>query len=519
MPQTFKNNLHDNARTGIINGINRIADMVGGTLGSAGTNILIEKDLPPYYVITNDGYSALEEAQFEDPLEQLGKEILFDAVSRANKQSGDGSTTTTVLTQAILNEGMKTGVSGMEIKNSLTELLPLIDDLIDDQKRDITVDEVGSVAAISAESEEMGAIIQEIYQKIGSEGIVSLDNSNTFETTYEIKEGVRFNCGVPFPMLMNKGSYAEHEKPAILITGQKIATMSDIIPITDALAQKGKKEIVIFYDEIADGVITNLILSHVNGKFGILLIKAPTIWKDYIYEDFAKVTGATVVSAITGVNFKNLEAKHLGTCDKIRATKDETIILGIKDVSSHIEELKTKGDDDSLRRVGWLNTKAAVLKVGAKSETELSYNRLKAEDAIQAAQRALQGGVVAGGGVCLLNVSKKLPSTLGGKILREALKIPIKKIITNAGKIPEEYLDHQDDDRILLGGNYGFDAKEMVEVDMWQAKIIDPALIVKNAVRNAVSVASTALTIKTAITRNKTEEDIARKFITKQQGW
>lgn len=509
---TLKNNIFTDkyATQGIINGINKIADAVALTMGAKGSNAILETNLYPGYMITNDGYSILEKAQFEDPLEELGRKILFDSVSRANKQSGDGSTTTTVLTQSILNAGLQYDVSSTEIKDSLIELLPTIDKLIDEQKKDITENDVSSVATISAESKEIGDLLQEIYQKISKDGIIELDNSKTFETTYEIKEGVRFNCGSHSPYLYNKDNHAEYTKPYILITKQKIATLDDIIPIFEKLSELGKKEIVIFYDDISDAVAGTLIANHLKGIFNVLLIKAPVIWKDFIFEDFAKITGATIISEKTGTSLKEMEIKDLGTCNKLIATKAETTILGIKDVSDHIKALQESGTDDDARRIGWLTTKAAVIRLGASSDTELSYKRLKVEDAIHASRLALQDGIVVGGGVALLNVSKSLPDTLGGKILKEALKRPMQQICANANIFLEN---------TVLSDSKGVNAKTGEVVDMFEAQIVDPAKVVKNAVRNAISVASTALTIKIAIPLDRTEEQIAMNFINKQKQW
>ncbi len=507
------NNIHLNkeATEKIISGIDKIADAVKLTIGAAGTNAILEEDFSPGYVITNDGYSILEKAQFEDPLEELGRKILFDSVSRANKQSGDGSTTTTILTQAILQEGMKTGVSGMEIKRSLDEMLPVIEKAIDDQKKLITPEEVHSVATISAENEEIGGLIGEIYQKIGKDGIIELDNSKTFNTYFELKEGVRFACGAVSPYMYTHGNSAEYTKPFILVVRTRISSVNDVIPVIEKISASGKKEIVIFCDEIADGVVSTLIMNHMKAIFSVLIVKAPTLWKDFIFEDFAKATGANIVSEKTGLLLKNVTIQDLGSCDKIVVNKDETTLLGIKDVSEHVAQLKENGDDDSIRRVCWLTTKAAVLKLGANSESELSYKRLKVEDAINASRLALEDGVVAGGGVALVNVSSQMPDTLGGNILRKALLHPIAQICTNAD-CTVEFTEEE-----LKEGVTGLNAKTREKVNMWDAQILDPAKVIKNAVRNAISVAGTALTIRIAIPKNRTDEEIARNFIMKQQ--
>jgi chaperonin GroEL len=511
---------HEEATLKIISGINKVADAIKLTIGAAGTNAILEEDLNPGYIITNDGFSILERTQFEDPLEEIGRRILMDSVSRANKQSGDGSTTTTILTQAILNEGVKAGISGMQIKRALEEVLPTIEQAIDAQKKVITPEEVHAVATISAEDPDMGKIIGEIYQQIGAEGIIELDNSKTFDTYFQVKEGVRFQGSVISPFLYNKGNKAELTNPNILFVEGKITSAADVASFIDRLPSGTKKELVIFCDEITDAVSTNLIMNHVKGKYSFLIIKAPTIWKQFVFEDVAKATGANIVSDRTGLSLKNVQLSDLGTCQRIIADREEMTLIGIKDVSDHIKTLKDNGDDDSLRRVAWLNTKAAVLYLGANSDSDLSYKRLKTEDAINAARLALEDGVVPGGGVALVRATLSLDDSFGGKILKRALMAPMLQIIENSsiekmsgGGVTGESIVEE-----CMASGEGFDANKMEIVNMWEADIIDPAKTLKNAVRNAISVASTALTIRIAVHKNRTEEEIARKFIMRQQG-
>jgi chaperonin GroEL len=241
-----------------------------------------------------------------------------------------------------------------------------------------------------------------------------------------------------------------------------------------------------------------LAYTHIKGIFKTLIIKAPTLWKDWLYEDFAQITGATIVQTTSGVSFKNLSVEHLGTCDKLITTKEETTVIGIKDISEHIETLKGQGTDDSKIRLAWLQTKAAILKLGANSESELSYFRLKAEDARNASYLALQDGVVAGGGIALFNAAQSLPDTLGGKILRIALASPLEQIIKNTGL---NRFDLQEGKDYNLGDIQGFDARTKQLVNMWEAQILDPAKVVKNAIKNALSVASTVLTSSVIITK------------------
>lgn len=484
--------LDKDARDGLMRGVNGVADAVKLTLGAGGGNAIIHKALYPGHIITNDGKSIAEDCIFTNPVEQMGANLVKEIAQKTDRDSGDGTTTSTVLLQAILQEGMKVGASPMEIKRSLDECLPIINDSLDKQKKDITVDEVGQVATISSENEKVGATFQEIYQKIGKDGIIELDNSYIPETIYEITDGVRLrNAGFTYPYMANQGKYAVYKNPKILITKQRIATLQDIDPLFKALSQEGTTELVIFCDDIDPTVSTTIAQAHVQGIFKTLVIKAPTLWKDWIYEDFAKITGATIIDPAQGFNLKHLELRNLGTCDQITTSKDETVVRGIQDISTHIKALKDLVTDDSKIRLAWLQTKTAILKLGANSESELSYIRLKAEDARNASYLALQDGVVAGGGIALYNVD--LPNTIGGDILREALTAPMWQIVENAGVKDTTKIDGK------VGGKMGFDAKTGKVVDMWEKGIIDPAKVVKNSIKNAISVAGTVLTTRIVV--------------------
>ncbi len=486
----------DEARQKLITGINKVADAVKLTLGASGSNAILEENLIPYHIITNDGISIANKIQLQDPIENIGANIIREVADRTNKNSGDGTTTSIVLTQAILKEGSKSSKTGMQIKRELDEMIPLIDAAIDDQKKLITVDDVEAIATISAEDPEMGKLIQEIYQKIGKDGIIELDNSNTYETYYDIKEGVRLrNCGYISSYMANDKQDAIYKNPSILIAKQKIASIQDVLPLLEKLSAEGKSEIVIFCDEIDTSVVSTLVLNHVQGAYKSLIIKAPRLWKEAIFQDFAKITGATIVDPSTGINFKNLEIKHLGTCDKLITSKEETTVLGINNIDEHLAELRNEGGELANLRISWLSTKAAILKLGANSESELSYKRLKAEDAINASRLALQDGVVAGGGIALLNVANIIPN----EILKEALTAPFWQILENAGITGIESTQN-------YGLTIGYDAKNNEYVDMWEKKILDPALVVKNSVRNAISIASTVLTTKVIVALNKKDE-------------
>jgi len=478
-------------------GINKVANAVKATYGAAGSNAILEAGERPGHRVINDGVSVANSIYLADPVENIGANIIKEIASRADKESGDGTTTATILAQAILQEGLKSTESPMTIKRSLDECLPLIMDAIDAQKRDITVDEVGQVATISAESEELGALIQEAYKTIGREGIIELDNSNLPTSFIEYSEGVRLRfAGYLGEYSTTQPGKAEYKKPLIVISKEKITNAKQVESIAGKLTTLDQV-LVLYVEDIDMAVASRLALTHIQslmkGEPGLktLVIKAPTLWKDWLYEDLAKLTGATPIDFANGKTFNNFSEKDFGTCDKIVSTKDETRLIGTTDITKHISQLRAQDDDQQKVRASWLETKVAILKLGANSDSELSYKRLKAIDAISASKLALEDGVVAGGGVALREASLGMPDTVGGRILSIALKQPMKQITANAGidGSTVEYKDYKT----------GFNAKTGEWVDMWEAGIIDPAKVVKNSVKNALSVASTVLTASVVV--------------------
>lgn len=477
------------AITNLISGVRKGFDSIKPSYGSAGSNVIIEEQLYPYHRATNDGKDILDAIKLVDPVEMIGLNAQKEVADKSDKESGDGRKTAAIMFGAILFEGQKAKEHPMEIKRSLDECLPLITESIDAQTTQITPDEVGKIAAIASENPELGAMFQEIYQQIGKDGIIELDNSGLPHSFYDIIEGVRLRrCGFQYPYMANvdKEREAVYRFPKILITKQKLSNMQDLSRIMRGLYEKGTNELVIFCDEIDTTVSQALSYKHFgvqpDGKpdvpFKTLVIKAPTLWKDWLFEDFAKITGATIINPAEGTSLKNFNLAWLGTCDKLIATKDETIVLGTQDITAHLQVLADLGTDEAKIRASRLQTKTAILKLGANSETELAYLKKKALDARNASFLALNGGVVVGGGFALLNAAKSLPNTVGGKILKEALKYPSDIIQENMG---ETYTEAQ----LLKQG------------------VLDPSIVVKNSITNALSVAATRLTARLVIIKPK----------------
>lgn len=494
-----QDNIHDGneGRKKLIKGIDKVVDAIKVSYGSAGSNVIIESDLYPFTKTVNDGKAIAESIKLANPVENMGANIAKETADKSDRISGDGRKTSLILLQAILKEGVKSKESPMELKRSLDECLEIIHKSIDDQTKEISPLDVGSIATIASESESLGATFQEIYTQIGKDGIVELDNSNLPETFYELTEGVKLHgAGFTYPYMANdeKCRTAVFNSPKVLITKQKITSVVELDAIFKALSKQGINELVIFCDDIDVKISQMIAQVHMQGIFKTLVIKAPTLWKDWLFEDFAKITGATIINPAEGTSLKSFSMSWLGTCGKITSTKEETVVLGIKDISDHLSVLEEENTDEAKIRASRLQTKTAVLKLGANSETELSYIRGKALDARNSSYLAMQHGVVAGGGKALFNTVKSLPNTMGGNILKVALEAPLRQIVENSeAKITYNFVDE----------NRGFDSKSGKVVDMYKAGILDSSIVVKNAVQNALSVASTILTSRVIITKTK----------------
>ncbi len=497
------------AISGMMRGVSYAVDLIRPTYGGAGSNVVIEVNVKPRHGIYNDAWSIIKDLKVEGHAERIGLDFVKEVCERADKLSGDSRKTTLILLEEILKAGYEATllnyeeeqtsigksikitspkINALQLKRDLDALIPVIETEIDLQTKQITVDEVDSVATTASENKEIGVLLKEIYQKIGKNGIIHPQGSGTYETSYKFIDGVRFDgTGMLSPTMVHdeqakkdkiKETKAVYENPTILVTKKKIMVMEDIDAIIKSLANLEKRNFVIFTQDMDSNVASSLINIHRTGGYSdifgsfhsmnILIIKAPVLWKDYVFEDFAKCVGATIVEDSTGVNFKNLDLKHLGTCAKIIVDEDETLLIGTKDISEHITSLQQKGDQDSKLRLSWLVNKTAILKLGANSETDLSYKRLKTHDAIRSSELALKYGVVEGGGQCLAWVADKMPDTIAGNIMRTVLVKPMFQIQDNGGLNSTK--------------------------DIIENGILDASMVIKMAVRNSIGIASTILT-------------------------
>jgi len=538
MITSTKTNILNNASWGIGTGIHICRLAVEGTLGGRGRNAIIKREFYPFYEQTKDAYSIIQSIKCEDPLESLAVDMMKDATDSMNKRSKDGRTTMCILTDEILQGVQNCQDKNIDWEKELTELWPFIEQKIDEQTRPITVDEVEAVARTASDSVRLGKLIGDVYKKQGAECIINhIESSGTFDDEVIYTNGVHFtNTGFVAPAFVHdeqavkegrREVKAIYEKPVILVTKNKLSNESELAPLLTKLMAGDRKNLVIFTSDMDNAMVRDLINTHTanNNKesqyygklLNICVIKAPIIFKDMVFEDFAKATGATIIEDATGKTFKNLTFEDLGTCDRIEIEKEEIVLNPSVDLTEHIADLKAKGDEDSLRRVFWLTSKTAKLKLGAVNEGELSLMRLKCLDGIHSAQLSLQYGGVVGGGKCLLNIADSITATDDiPNLLREVLKSPMIQIMKNAGKNTDEKgtLFFGFD---TLNKDYGYNAKTRKIEDLWKSGIIDASVVVKNAFKNGLHIALRAITTNTFIDLPKrTQEDLQLEILGRQ---
>jgi chaperonin GroEL len=526
---------NEDARKALKRGVDVVANAVKITIGPRGRNVVLDKGYGSP-TITNDGVSIAKEITLKDKFENMGAEIIKEVASRTNDGAGDGTTTATILTQAIISEGMKQttmGVNAMGVKSGIEmaakDVVAALRALAKPIKSDA---EIAQVATISAESVELGAIIADTIKKVGKDGVVTVEESQTTSLESEIVEGTQFDKGyISAYMITNtERMEAEFKDPAILLTDKKISTIKEILPLLEQLAATGKKDLVIIADDIDGEALATFVVNRLRGAFNVLGIKAPGYGdrKKEILQDIAITIGATVISEDVGLTFENAGITALGKARKVISTKDNTVIVGGKgkkeDITERIQQLKTQRDNlDSKydkekydERIAKLSGGVAVIRVGAATETQMKYLKLKIEDAVNATKAAIEEGIVAGGGVSLVraahaveksNLTKKNMTTeqqLGYSIVLKALEAPLRQIVINAGKDDGSVVV----ERVKNGkGNLGYDALLDKDVpDMIAAGIVDPVKVTRLGVENACSAAAILLTTEVAIAEEPKEE-------------
>ena len=506
------------AREKVLSGAKQLYDAVKVTFGPKGKNVIIEKEYGAP-VITHDGVTVAEAVELgkteANMGEEVGAKLIKTAAQKLNKSAGDGTTTVTVLTYEILNEANKliaAGVNPMELRKGIeragAEIVKEIDKLAekiegDDQK-------VAEVATISAGDAEIGKLIAEVISKIGKDGVVTVEAGQGLEMEQEIVEGFSYDKGYSSPFFVTDVNRQEavFDKPAILVTDKKLSAASDILPLLEKCAQAGQKDLVIIAEEVEGEALSLLVLNKLKGVFNSLVLKAPAFGdrRKEIMEDIAILTGATFVSADRGLKLEEAGLDVLGSAGKIIATKDETTIIkgsgDKKAVKSRIELIRSQSElatsdyerEQFDKRAAALEGKVAIIKVGGATETELDEKKYRVDDAVAATKAALSEGIVPGGGVTLVNLANQLKLTDdGAKIVKNALKRPLVHILENAGLNAQALLAEVEKAKPGFGINVMTPDKGLV--DMKKSGVIDPARVTKEAVKNAVSIAATAITM------------------------
>jgi len=523
----------EEARKKLKAGVDKLANAVKITLGPKGRNVVLEKGYGSPN-ITNDGVSIAKEIELEDKVENLGAQIVKEVAEKANETAGDGTTTATLLTQAIVAEGLKNvsaGANPLALKRGIEKASKLAVSSLKKMAKPIAKqEEYAQVATISAEDEEMGNLIAEIIKEVGEDGVVSVEDSKSFGFSKEIVKGLQFDRGYISPYMVSDAERMESvlDEPYILVTDEKISSLETLLPILEKVVKSGKKELLIIADDVDGEALPTLVLNKIRGVFNALAVKAPGYGdrKKEILQDIACVTGATVISKEMGFDFKNANLDMLGHARKVVAKKETTTIVDGKgskeEIEARIGQIKNeikKTDSDFDReklqeRLAKLSGGVAVLKVGAATEVEQKQRKDKAEDAVNATKAAIAEGIVLGGGVALLKVARELEQDntefnpndpdemLGKKILVKALESPIKQIAENAGFNGDVVIS----EITRKGGNFGYNfAKANHElVDLVEEGIIDPLKVVRSSLENAVSASGTLLTTE-AIVADKPE--------------
>lgn len=513
----------EDARRTLQLGVDKLADTVKITLGPKGRNVVLDKKmgLP---LITNDGVTIAKEIELEDKFENLGAQLIKEVAIKTNDIAGDGTTTATLLTQAIIKEGMKNVVAGanpIDLKKGIKKAVDVTSEFIKaNSKRINGPDDIERVATISANDGTVGNLIAQAIEKVSTDGIITIEESKTSDTYIDIVEGMQFDKGYISPYMVTDSDKMEAniEDAYVLITDKKISAVQEILPLLEQIVQAGKK-IVIIAEEIEGEALTTLLLNRLRGTFVAVGVKAPGFGehRKEILQDIAILTGGTFISGDFGYELKDIDISMLGQAKKITVKKDNTIIVGgkgdIDDIKSRIEHIRSAIENTSSNyekdrlqeRLAKLTGGVAVIKVGSATEVEMKEKKLRIEDALSATRAAIEEGIVAGGGTIYINSLKsveKLCNELegdektGAKIVYNALCEPIKQIAHNAG------VDGSVIIRTIYDSNntsFGYDAYSEKFTDMLEAGIVDPAKVVRNALQNAASVAALVLTTESVV--------------------
>ncbi len=521
----------ENSRQSILRGINILADAVKITLGPKGRNAVIEKKFGPP-VITKDGVTVAKEIELQDPLENVGAQMVREVASKTSDVAGDGTTTATVLAQAIFREGVRTvaaGANPMALKRGIERAVEVAVEEIKKLSRDVKGDMIAQVGTISANTDkQVGNIIAEAMKKVGKDGVITVEESRTMETTLEVVEGMQFDRGYLSPYFVTDPERMECviEDVRILIHEKKISSMKDLLPLLEQIAKMGKPLLIIAEDVEGEALAT-LVVNKLRGTLQCTAVKAPGFGdrRKAMLEDIAILTGGKAITEDLGIKLENVKIEELGKAKKVTIDKDNTTIVEgagkaseiegrIKQIRAQVEETTSDYDKEKLQeRLAKLVGGVAVIKVGAATETELKEKKARVEDAMHATRAAVEEGIVAGGGVALLRCIPALDKlkvhedeAIGVRIVRRALEEPMRQIAQNAGHegavVVSRVRESKDD-------NFGFDAETGEFCDLVKAGVIDPAKVTRLALQNAASIAGLMLTTEALVADIKEEGKMA----------
>ena len=518
----------EDARRKLQAGVDKVANAVSTTLGPKGRNVALDKKFGAP-TVTHDGVTVAKEIELEDPYENMGAQLLKEAATKTNDIAGDGTTTATVLAQAIVNEGLKNvaaGANPMLLKRGIMHAADVVSRYILDQSTPIdTKEEIANVASVSAQDSEIGSLIAEVMDKVGKDGVVTVEESRGLEFETEYVEGMQFDRGYISPYFVSNAETMEAsiEEPYILIHDKKVSAAQDIIPILEKLHQIGKRELVIMAEDVDGEALATLVVNKLRGAINVLAVKAPGFGdrRKAMLRDIAVLTGGTVISEETGRKLDSVTVQDLGRAAKVVSTKDDTVIVDgageegaisgrIDEIHREIDSSTSDYDREKLQeRLAKLSGGVAVIRVGAATETELKEKKHRVEDALSATRAAVEEGIVPGGGVALINAVSSLDGVslavsdenTGIAIMRRALEMPMRKIASNAGEDGAVIIQNvrraqaeQGNHRVgfnVMNGEYG---------DMIEAGIPDPAKVTRGAIENAASIAAMILTTEALIT-------------------
>lgn len=523
----------EEARKALQSGIDKLANTVKITLGPKGRNVVLDKKFGSP-LITNDGVTIAKEIELEDAFENMGAQLVKEVATKTNDAAGDGTTTATLLAQALVREGMKNitaGANPMIVRKGMQKAVDTAVEAIKTNSREVSgFDEIAKVAANSSADENVGTLIAEAMEKVTSDGVITIEESKTAETYSEVVEGMQFDRGYITPYMVTDTDKMEAviDDAYILITDKKISNIQEILPLLEQIVQSGKK-LVIIAEDVEGEALSTLIVNKLRGTFTVVAVKAPGFGdrrKDML-RDIATLTGGEVISEELGLELKDASMEQLGRARQVVVQKENTIIVDgagdadaikarIAQIKSQIENTTSDFDREKLQeRLAKLSGGVAVIKVGAATEIEMKEKKLRIEDALAATKAAVEEGIVAGGGTAFINaipaVNKLVPTLdgdekTGAKIVLKALEEPVRQIAANAGLEGSVIIDKIVRSRKV---GYGFDAYNEQYVDMIPAGIVDPTKVTRSALQNAASVAAMVLTTESLVTDIKEETPAA----------